>query len=355
MNKYIIKTQQDFFTFCGEHDLTEIALDFECVDASVLGLDVAGWSICNGDVVCYVDVADKVEWNQYEDMLFVLRQLLKVKTKTLIAHNYSFDGRILRQLDIPHTDNIVCTMTIAHLLDENKPKGLKWLTENVLGIRRKVVKFEDAISDGFSSNKFYTYALEDAEDTYLLYKRQVPRLHKQKLWDLWYNIERPFQDCLIDMAINGVLIDKDKLLTLQKEITEELHELELKMYGVGGIKYYTQYLFDGGKEIVPDINLDSPKQLINLLTKKLKVKLTETTDKGELTTGASALRAVANQHPFVGLLLEYRGMSKLLNAFLNPLPGFVQVDGRIRPSWNGTVAVTGRLSCSRPNLQQIPK
>lgn len=351
MNKLIITRWSEFRQLITDYNLTDISLDFECRDASYLNLEVAGWSICNGKVVFYVDILDN---KQKRELINLLLWLLGLKVKTLIMHNSPFDMRILKQLDISHTDNIYCTMTAAHLLDENKPKGLKWLAENVLHKKRETIKFIDAISSGFSSTKFYNYATDDAIDTWELYQHQLPELRRQGLWNLWHDIERPFQFCLRDLSMNGVLVDKPKLLGLQTDLAKEVSELEIQMYEAGGIGYYTQYMLDGTGEITPEVNLNSPKQLIDLL-QGLGVELTETTESGQLTTKNSVLEKAKHQHPFVQLLLEYRTLNKLLNAFLNPLPKFIEDDGRIRPHFHNTVTVTGRLSCSAPNLQQIPK
>ena len=354
MDKLIITKWADFNAVVRQHNLSKIALDFECQSASYLNLDTAGFSICNGEVAFYVDILDNP---QKRELINMLQWLCSDVVKLLICHNFPFDGRILKQLDIKHTDNIICTMTIQHLLNENKPKGLKWLSKNILHKERATVMFVDAVNSGFHSAKFYEYATDDAIDTWDLYQYQLPQLKKQELWDLWYNIERPFQYCLRDLAINGVLVDKDNLVAAQEQTTQDVNELEIEMYKSAGVSYYTQMLLDGGYEIIPKVNLNSPKQLVELLS-HLGVKLTVTTDgkpDSQLSTKESVLTSVKHQHPFVELLLKYRTMSKLLNGFLIPLPKFIQGDGRIRSTFHNVVAVTGRLSSSKPNLQQLPK
>lgn len=318
MNISVIKTWKDFNTITRQYDLSKIALDFECRNASYLNLDTAGFSICNGEVAFYVDILDNP---QKQELINMLQWLCSNVVKLLICHNFPFDGRILKQLYIPHTDNIICTMTIQHLLNENKPKGLKWLSENILHKKRATVMFADAVNSGFHSAKFYEYATDDAIDTFDLYKLQVPQLKKEGLWDLWYNIERPFQFCLRDLAMNGVLVDKDNLIAAQEQTTQEVNELEIEMYRSAGVSYYTQMLLDGDYEIVPKVNLNSPKQLVDLL-QHLGVTLNEKTDSGQLSTKESVLKSVKHQHPFVELLLKYRTISKLLNGFLIPLPKF---------------------------------
>jgi DNA polymerase-1 len=126
------------------------------------------------------------------------------------------------------------------------------------------------------------------------------------------------------------------------------------MYKSAGIGYYTQMMLDGSCEIVPKVNLNSPKQLVDLL-QHLGIRLKEKTDGGQYTTKSSVLSKVKRQHKFIPLLLEHRTISKLLNSFLNKLPKHIEGDNRIRCNWHNTVAVTGRLSSSNPAMQTLPK
>jgi len=358
MKVSIILKAEDFRTWVKSNDLSTCAIDFECVDINYLTLQIAGWSLYNGSSVCYVDVLDNP---QYSELIYILKDICKNNIETLIAHNFSFDGRILRQLDVFHTDNIFCTMTAEHLLNESGKKGLKHLAEKHLHIdNSEIMSFEYAVENGFHSNRFYNYATSDSVWTYLLYKIQVPKLKEQELWDLWYNIERPFQFCLMDMKINGALIDQNAIKGLRAKLQAIIDKLEIAMYEAGGISYICGDVDGQTHNMVSNINLNSPAQLSELLL-SLGVKLTEKTKssklhpKGQYSTKEAVLNSVKNQHEFVVLLLDYRKAISLMNKFLKPLPEYVQSDGRIRANFHNTVCVTGRLSCSHPNLQQLPK
>jgi len=164
----------------------------------------------------------------------------------------------------------------------------------------------------------------------------------------------------MDMKINGALIDQNAIKGLRAKLQAIIDKLEIAMYEAGNISYICGGVDGQTHNMVSNINLNSPAQLSELLL-SLGVKLTEKTKpsklypKGQYSTKKVVLESVRNQHEFVGLLLDYRKAISLMNKFLKPLPEFVQEDGRIRTNFHNTVAVTGRLSSSKPNLQQLPK
>lgn len=367
MKVSILKDYHSIYEWFNEVDLSQpISCDTELVDKNWLTMQIAGISFCDGKRVCYVDLlCMETRPNQLYDgedcfeTICLLQDI--IKSCSIIFHNAPFDLMVFKKYNIPEPQDIFCTMTAAHLIDENQHKGLKFLAQKYLGIT-ETVDFDDAISDGFHSSKFYKYATNDAVWTYQLYEIFKEELKKQKLEELFYGVEMPFQFCLRDLAINGVLVDKENLLELQGQLREEIKDLQTEMFNVGGVEYYYQkHLFDSDTEIIPELNLNSPDQLSKFIIKDLGLKLTEKTKpsklhpKGQYSTKNSVLERFRNQHKFVELLLDYRAASKMLNSFLEPLPNFIQADGRIRASFNNCVTVTGRLSSSRPNLQQLPK
>lgn len=349
MIKSALKTYKDIKAWFDKANTDILAIDTELVDKNWLTMKLAGISFCDGKQACYIDLVDGLEDTGI--VTYYLSTIL-TNTKLVIFHNAPFDLMVLYKYSFIVPDNIFCTMTAAHLIDENQRKGLKLLAQKYLGVT-ETIDWNEAITQGFHSHKFYNYALNDVYWTWKLAQIFIPELKRQGLWDLWYNIERPFQWCLRDLAINGIAVDGKKLLELHEQLRKEIVRLQLKMYEVGEIEYYVQMLLDGTKEIIPTINLNSSQQLVELITDKLKVELTETTDKGQLSTKNSVLKSVENKHEFIKLLLEYRIAAKILNSFLIPLPNLIQEDGRIRVNFMNTVAVTGRVSASR--LHQLPK
>lgn len=350
MNRQIITTAKEAYKWFVQNNTDKIlSCDTECKNINYLDMKIAGISFCNGKNVCYIDLLDNPQYNK---ILKYIRQEFRYQIVKVIFHNAPFDLRILKQLGCEVTPRIFCTMTAAHLIDENQRKSLKLLAQKYLGVE-DTISWDEAIAQGFHSKKFYKYATNDSIWTWQLYEIFKEELKKQHLEDLFYNIEMPFQFCLRDLTINGILADRNELIKLQEKMIGVVADLQLKMYEAGNIEYVEQYLIDGSKELIPSVNLNSPKQLQELIINQLDIKLTEKTDTGQLSTKNRVLESIKNKHKFISLLLEYRSASKLLNSFLIPLPKLIESDGRIRVDFRNTVAVTGRVSASR--LHQLPK
>lgn len=350
MKKSILKTYREVDDWFTQTNWNTFAVDTELVNKEWLTMNIAGISFCEGKRACYIDLLAMEEYQRLET--FSCIENVIICSDRIIFHNAPFDLMVLNKYKVREPSNIFCTMTAAHLIDENQRKSLKLLAQKYLGVT-DTITFDEAITQGFHSKKFYKYATDDVVWTWGLYEIFKEELKKQKLEDLFYQIEMPFQRCLMDLSINGILVNDDELLKLQEQLIKVVYNLQLELYDVGNIEYYVQSLLDGGKEIIPSINLNSPLQLQKFITDKLGIKLTETTESGQLSTKNRVLESIKNQHKFIELLLEYRSASKLLNSFLIPLPELIQADGRIRVDFRNCVAVTGRVSASR--LHQLPK
>ena len=161
----------------------------------------------------------------------------------------------------------------------------------------------------------------------------------QALWKLFNEVELPLVDVLRDMEAAGVRIDVDKLRQAETVLSAELNEIEQKIYDLAGTTF----------------NINSPKQVGELLFDKLqldpKAKKSKT---GQYSTSEEVLLAIKEKHPVVGLILEYRALSKLITTYISALPGYIAADGKIHTTYNQTVTATGRLSSSNPNLQNLP-
>lgn len=161
----------------------------------------------------------------------------------------------------------------------------------------------------------------------------------QALWKLYNEVELPLVDVLRDMEAAGVRIDVDKLRQAETVLSAELNEIEQKIYDLAGTTF----------------NINSPKQVGELLFDKLqldpKAKKSKT---GQYSTSEEVLLAIKEKHPVVGLILEYRALSKLITTYISALPGYIAADGKIHTTYNQTVTATGRLSSSNPNLQNLP-
>lgn len=155
---------------------------------------------------------------------------------------------------------------------------------------------------------------------------------------IYNEVELPLMSVLVKMEQNGILVDTEMLKNYAVLLKEELHCIETKVKGLIG----------------QVINLSSPKQLAEVLFKTLKLPVIEKTQGGVPSTSESVLQALKNQHPVVPLLLSHRTLSKIVSTYAEALPKQVMSDGRIHGVFNQAVTVTGRLSSTNPNLQNIP-
>lgn len=159
------------------------------------------------------------------------------------------------------------------------------------------------------------------------------------LWNLYNNVELPLVEVLREMEAAGVRIDVAKLKEAETALTEELNTIEQRIYT----------LADG------PFNINSPKQVGELLFDKLKLdSKAKKLKTGQYSTSEEVLVALKDRHEIVGLILDYRALSKLITTYISALPSYIAADGKIHTTYNQTVTATGRLSSSNPNLQNLP-
>lgn len=358
MDKQFLYKYKEVQNWLNDNNCSILAFDTE-TDGLEFGAEIKGISLCNGQSACYVNFHNNPEIHIILDYiyqyLFKLRHLYYCKL--LIGQNIPYDLRVLKTYGYSLDDvNLYDTMTAAHLLNENKSCGLKPLSVRVLKYKEEDVrKFKEVIEYGFGSRIFEEYAIGDAIKTWELYEKTKPLLTKQGFDKLFYEIEMPFQRVLVDLAYNGIEIDKEYLEDLEDTLTAEKITLEQKCIESIGMKMIEEKNLFDFVVISSPINLNSPDQLVKVIQERLKLKLPYTTDKGKPSTGAKSLEKLKGKHPFIDLLSQYKKVNKLLNTFVSPMWNFIDKDGRIRTSFNNCVARTGRLSSSKPNLQNLPK
>jgi DNA polymerase-1 len=365
-----------------DRDVTTYAFDTESIseDGSERGaLDYSrlfwvGASFCDGRDVCYIDL----DVPERDKMIKFLAYQFEHKIEKMICHNVQYDMMVLYKYGIKHTESIFCTMVAAHLLNEHQPKALKELAYIYDdGVYESVRRFKDVKDLGHHSFEFYDYGADDAIYTYGLFKKFYPWLQRDKLTYLMFKVEMPFQYCLRDLHINGVLVDMDKLQTIEDQMIPIMTEAENKMLDMLGMKLQVQRGFWEDERIVP-INFNSNAQVIPLLIEKFGIELTELTKKGEqlwkdgeevgdayykldkIVLGGTKLDdgeigGLAKEHPFCRELLIFKMAKDIKDKFTQKMKEHISPDGRIRCSFNDTVAATGRLSSSDPNMQNLRK
>lgn len=217
-------------------------------------------------------------------------------------------------------------------------KYLGWRTisyEEIAGKGSKQMAF-----DNIDIQKAGIYAAEDADVTLRLHNILLPRIQDEPgLNQVYEKIEMPLVPVLAEMEKNGVLIDPLKLETQSKELQKRLSELEQEVFGIAGREF----------------NMNSPKQLQDILFQILKLPVLQKTPKGQPSTADHVLQELAIDFLMPRLIIEYRSLSKLISTYTNRL--IEQIDPstqRVHTSYNQAATATGRLSSSDPNLQNIP-
>ena len=319
-------------------------------------LEITGVSFCDGEKCLYVVVDSSLNVNNVpsvsvDEFVIELKKLF-LSIKRQVAHNWVFDARVVSKYGVDVTRvPLFDTMIAAHLVDENQEVKLKTLASKLLKVETTTF---DEVGMNHYSKEFYEYGLNDAYYTYELYNLLYQELKSKGLLYLMFKVEMPYQLCLLEMSLEGVVVDKKLLVEQQELLLKVRDELLVKMCEEVGVKYQMQFnLSNNNFSIISPINFGSSQQLIKIFG-ELNIPIVEVTDKGNLSVGKLTLMG-NKDHPFVNLLIRYKIVTKLLEGFLEPLPFLVQSDGKVRPYFNDVGARTGRLACSKPNLQQLPK
>ncbi len=325
------------------------SLDTETTSLSWLDLEIIGFSICDGVQACYVNITPEHK----QELLDILEYYLS-EAKLVIMHNAAFDMMVCKKYDIEFGNNIWDTLTASHLIQETLPEnGLKYLAERILGVPKEdIKKFTDVIP---GTTEFAIYGMNDAIWTWQLYQKFRPVIVKENLTHLMEDIEMPFCKVLMELQINGILPDVNAAKKMIVPVQHLYYEIENKLLEMFGGKYKIGIMPRARRTwCKPSINFNSSDQVIPLI-EGLGFEIYEKAKKGGKSWGKRAKKRLKGEHPAIDLLIKFGTVEKLLSGFLRKFNTFVELDGRIRPSFNNTVCVTGRLSCSNPNIEQLPK
>ncbi len=264
------------------------------------------------------------------------------------AHNANYDLIVLNQHGMLVRGLRFDTMIAAYLLHPlGRNLGLKGLAWQELGV--EMTPIEELIGKGrgqltmdrVAVERVFPYAAADADMTFRLVPRLEAQLEEKRLSKLFTEVEMPLVPVLMDMECTGVALDVEFLKQMSRELYLRLNELEQQVQ----------------QQVRYPLNLNSSQQL----SQALFIKLGLPTDgvprgrSGRYSTAAGVLESLRSAHPVVELILEHRQLSKLKSTYVDALPLMVNSrTGRLHTSWNQTGTVTGRLSSSEPNLQNIP-
>ncbi len=284
---------------------------------------------------------------QQLDLEVITEKLAPVLADENIAktlQNAKYDYHVLRRHNMPMKNIIFDTMLASYIKDSSRKHGLKQQASDYLNYI--MVEYEQLLKNSSSSLTIETvsieeagsYACDDAFATLLLTKYWQENLDEKEL-DLLYDIEVPLCLVLAQMEQNGASIDVEYLSVIEKEINEKLEIIENKIYEEVGEKF----------------NINSPKQVGDMLFGKLNLKAKGMKSKTGYSTSAKVLETLAEENQIAKDILEQRHLAKLKSTYVETLPELRSPeDNRIHTSFNQTITTTGRLSSSNPNLQNIP-
>ena len=277
----------------------------------------------------------------------ILRPLFENTKIAKVGQNMKFDILFLRTLGVEVRGEKWDTMLLHYLLDPESRHNMDALSERYLNyspisIQTLIGKGREQMTmDMVGLQPISEYGCEDADITLQLYYALRPQIESQSLLRLYHEIEEPMIAVLADMEWNGVKIDSERLKDYSATLTMQLRDLEQRICAMAD---------------TPGLNVNSGRQIGELLFAKMRIaekpKMTKTK---QFCTDEEYLKGFAAEHEIVRLILEYRGVKKLLSTYIDALPELVNpVTGHIHTSYNQAVTATGRLSSSNPNLQNIP-
>jgi DNA polymerase-1 len=282
-----------------------------------------------------------------DHVLALLKPLLEDASKPKLGHHLKFDSHILANYGIAFSGQRYDSMLESYVLNSVATRhDMDSTVQKYLGM--STIHFEDVCGKGAKQITFNQvdvdrateYAAEDADVTLQLHQALWPQLEAEpRLKTLYENIEQPLVPVLYRMERTGVLVDRELLKRQSAELAARMLELQAQAHVEAGGRF----------------NVDSPKQLQEILFGKLGIPVMRKTPTGQPSTAEDVLEELAATHELPKLILEYRQIAKLKSTYTDKLPE--QIDpqtGRIHTSYHQAVAATGRLSSSDPNLQNIP-
>lgn len=351
--QYLKDTSAEYTLIDSESDLEkfveefshhkEIGFTIESTAAHPMKSELVGFGFgCKASQAWYIPVNGKLG---LEKVISTLKPLFENPNIGFYGHNVKQDLHILSRYGI-HIANISFdTILASYLLNSHSRQhsldtlALEYFGKVKLAISELVGKGKKVISmREVPIEQVCTYCCEDIDFTCSLKDILEKQLKERNLFHLLKDIELPLQKVLYAMERRGIYIDKKFLQQFSQEMTRELQSIESEVYDIAGERF----------------NLNSPKQLSDILFTKLGINPPKKTATGH-STSADVLESLQNKYPIAKKMMEYRTLEKLRSTYVDILPHEVHAEtNRIHCTFNQSVAATGRLSCQDPNLQNIP-
>jgi DNA polymerase-1 len=346
----LIDTQEKFEKFVtGLKKVERFAIDTETDAMDAMRAGLVGISFCwqTGEAF-YLPVRAPLGTKHLElkSVRKHLGAILSNPDIKKVGQNIKYDMLVLRNSGMPLAGVDFDTMVASYCLDPLRRShgldgmALDFLNYHCVPISALIGKGKNQLTfDMVDTEAACKYSAEDADITFRLYEYLREKLDAQPaLRKLFEEVEMPLVSVLAQMEFNGVAIDTNVLKRMSGRLESEVKSVAERIYELAGTVF----------------NIDSPKQLAEILFDRLSLKSVRVGKAGR-STDAAVLEELSQEHPIVGMILQYRQISKLQNTYVDKLSTLINPrTGRVHASFNQTVTATGRLSSSDPNLQNIP-
>ena len=328
-----------------------VALDTETTSLDPMKAELVGLSFSvEPGAAAYLPLAHRYPGAQDQlELSAVLGRLkpwLEDAGRAKLGQNAKYDMHVLANHGIRLAGVAHDTLLQSYVLESHQPHDMDDLAERHLGI--KTLTYDEVTGKGagrigfeqVALDRATEYAAEDADVTLQLHRVLFPRVQSDaKLARIYRDVEMPLVMVLYSMERNGVLLDTERLKDLSREFGEKMREIEARAHEQAGQPF----------------NLNSPKQIQEILFEKQGLKPVRKTPSGQPSTDEDALGELALDHPLPKLILDYRGLAKLKSTYTDKLSEIIHPrTGRAHTTYGQAVAVTGRLASNDPNLQNIP-
>ncbi len=323
--------------FCFDTETTSI----NAMEAELVGLSFS-WK---ANEAYYVPVMINGQVNN--DLVSSFKAVMEDEKIIKIAQNLKYDMLVLKNYDIHVKGPFFDTMVAHHLLYPGLKNGMDFMSETYLNYTP--ISYESIVGPKGKKQKnmrdiaqenILDYAAEDADITLQLAEKFITELKGSDVEKLFYDIEMPLIEVLANVEFEGVKLDAEALKEFSEKLREQIIALEKKIEELAGMPF----------------NIASPKQVGEVLFEHLKIDdKAKKTKSGQYSTGEEILQKLKDRHEIIPAILEYRGLVKLLNTYVEALPKLINAKtGKIHTSYSQATVVTGRLSSNNPNLQNIP-
>ena len=325
------------------------AVDTETTGLDALAAELVGisLSVTPGEA-CYIPVAHRNGETQLDRNLVLLRMRswLESSSHAKVGQNLKYDSHIFANYGITLGGIQFDTLLESYVLESHLPHNMDSLAERHLGV--KTIRYEEVCGKGVHQIGFdqvdlkiaTDYAAEDADITLRLHLELWPQIQASPgLLYVYQQIEMPAMRVLGIMERNGIRIDSALLAKQGQQVGKRLLELEGEIHKLAGQPF----------------NIQSPKQIAEILFGQLELPVIKKTPSGAPSTDEEVLQKLAEDYPLPARILDYRSLAKLMSTYIEKLPRMADPKtGRVHTNFSQATAVTGRLASSDPNLQNIP-